>query len=43
MLAAAGGGVMNNLLDARGVTVQFGGLTAVSDVDFNIPEARSSP
>ena len=29
---------MNNLLDARGVTVQFGGLTAVSDVDFQIPE-----
>jgi branched-chain amino acid transport system ATP-binding protein len=26
------------LLDARGVTVQFGGLTAVSDVDFVIPE-----
>jgi branched-chain amino acid transport system ATP-binding protein len=26
------------LLDARGVTVQFGGLTAVSDVDFDIPE-----
>jgi branched-chain amino acid transport system ATP-binding protein len=26
------------LLDARGVTVQFGGLTAVADVDFVIPE-----
>ena len=29
---------MNLMLDARGVTVQFGGLTAVSDVDFAIPE-----
>ncbi|MEP7201206.1 MAG: ABC transporter ATP-binding protein [Ilumatobacteraceae bacterium] len=29
---------MTLLLDARGVTVQFGGLTAVSDVDFVIPE-----
>jgi len=26
------------LLDARGVTIQFGGLTAVNDVDFIIPE-----
>ena len=25
------------LLDAREVRVQFGGLTAVNDVDFNIP------
>ena len=25
------------LLDARGVTVQFGGLTAVNNVDFQIP------
>ncbi len=28
---------MSLLLDARGVRVQFGGLTAVNDVDFNIP------
>jgi branched-chain amino acid transport system ATP-binding protein len=27
------------LLDAQAVTVQFGGLTAVNSVDFNIPEA----
>ena len=26
------------LLDARRVTIQFGGLTAVNDVDFIIPE-----
>ena len=25
------------LLDAREVRVQFGGLTAVNDVDFNMP------
>ena len=30
------------LLDARGVTVQFGGLTAVNNVDFKFHEARSS-
>ena len=27
----------SNLLDARGVTKRFGGLTAVSDVSFSIP------
>ena len=26
-----------SLLDARGVTKQFGGLTAVNDVSFSIP------
>ena len=25
-------------LDAKGVTKQFGGLTAVSDVNFQVPE-----
>ena len=29
---------MSNLLDARDVTVKFGGLTAVNSVDFVIPE-----
>ena len=28
----------NKLLDARGVTKRFGGLTAVSDVSFSIPQ-----
>src|SRR6185436_16704606 len=28
----------NLILDAQGVTKQFGGLTAVSDVDFVVPE-----
>jgi branched-chain amino acid transport system ATP-binding protein len=26
------------LLDAKGITVQFGGLKAVNEVDFNIPQ-----
>jgi branched-chain amino acid transport system ATP-binding protein len=34
--AAAGGG--GNVLEATGVTKQFGGLTAVNDVTFAIPE-----
>jgi branched-chain amino acid transport system ATP-binding protein len=29
---------MANVLEARGVTVQFGGLTAVNSVDFDIPQ-----
>lgn len=29
---------MANVLEARNVTVQFGGLTAVNSVDFDIPE-----
>jgi branched-chain amino acid transport system ATP-binding protein len=28
----------NLILDAQNVTKQFGGLTAVSDVTFNVPE-----
>ena len=28
----------NLLLDAKGITVQFGGLTAVNNVDFEIPQ-----
>ena len=28
----------NLILDAQGVTKQFGGLTAVSDVSFTLPE-----
>ena len=29
---------MNALLSVRGVTVRFGGLTAVDDVDFDVPQ-----
>ena len=28
---------MTDILEARGVTKQFGGLVAVSDIDFTIP------
>ena len=35
--AGGGSGMTDLLLDAREVRVQFGGLTAVNDVDFNIP------
>ena len=34
----AGGGDQPLILEARAVTKQFGGLTAVSNVDFTIPE-----
>jgi branched-chain amino acid transport system ATP-binding protein len=34
--------VANNILDARGVTKQFGGLTAVNNVDFVIEQGSIS-
>ncbi len=29
---------MNNILEARNITKQFGGLVAVNDVDFSVPQ-----
>ena len=36
--AAAGAGAGGKVLEARNVTKQFGGLTAVNDVTFSVPQ-----
>ena len=33
---------MTEVLDAEHVTKRFGGLVAVNDIDFDIPEGASS-